>query len=390
MPARTPRKLSDVRGTPRSAFLSLWRTHRPSPAPRNPADFLREHVWPWIVHYVSVLLRPKRAFRVYPQPLRERPGMVRIPNACKIAVAADWGTGTESAYKVARQMRSHQPDVTIHLGDVYYSGTAEEFRDFFLGKDDWPRGRLRTFALNANHEMYSGGEGYFDLALDALGQAASYFCLENDHFRIAAIDTGYFARSVPLLELLLPGLIRLHPENMRWLSSVVFADPADRRPVILLSHHQWFSAFDTEYKRLGTQLAPYLDRVVLWLWGHEHRFAAYGPYGFPGFPRTRSRCIGHGGMPIELGSKPRRDRNLIFLDQRVACELDGDRIGHCGFALMEVADASLRMAYIDDDGQELFKEEWTARSDGVTGRVLYASKALTLAPSKSLDALVSS
>ena len=60
-------------------------------------------------------------------------------------------------------------------------------------------GRLGSegaFALNGNHEMYALGYGYFDHILPKLGvrgsprgQRASYFCLENDHWRIIALDT---------------------------------------------------------------------------------------------------------------------------------------------------------------------------------------------------------
>ena len=107
----------------------------------------------------------------------------------------------------------------------------------------------------------------------------------------------------------------------------MFADPGDRRPVILLSHYQWFSAFDSESRRVGSQLAPYLDRVLLWFWGHEHRFAGYAPFGFNG-RLMRARCIGHGGMPIELGKLPKRsDRPLVFTDERQADMLDGEPIG---------------------------------------------------------------
>ena len=89
------------------------------------------------------------------------------------------------------------------MGDVYYAGTVKEFRQYFLGSDDWPRRTVATYLLNAHHEMYSGGEGYFGVALSAISQETSYFCLENAHWQIVAVDTGYSARTFPLLELLL-------------------------------------------------------------------------------------------------------------------------------------------------------------------------------------------
>ena len=59
-----------------------------------------------------------------------------------------------------------KPDHTIHLGDIYYAGAENEVRNKFLAL--WPAGTspsAPSFALNGNHEMYSGGVGYFQIAL---------------------------------------------------------------------------------------------------------------------------------------------------------------------------------------------------------------------------------
>ena len=355
------RSSSEVRKTSRSAARSLWRTHREG------SGFLTKNLWAWLTHYLGLVLRPRRPFPTY--AATGRPGVFALPNECRLGLAGDWGTGTETAEKVARNMGGHEPQVTIHLGDVYYSGTTPEFTDYFL--PTWPRGALRTFLLNGNHEMYSGGEGYFGTALPRVKQETSYFCLENDHWRIIGLDTGYYARVFPLLELLLSGWIRLHDATREWLASVVFADPADKRPVILLSHHQWFSSFDTEYRHLGKDLAAYLPRVLLWFWGHEHRFAAYGPHGLDGYPKVRARCIGHGGMPVELKGLPKRDRNLLLYDNRQAGTVDGDPIGYCGYALLNLKGPELRVEYRDERDFLLFAEEWTQSSGGISGRVAH-------------------
>src|SRR6266850_3429228 len=320
-----PRRLTEVRGTPRSAAGSLWRSHRERRRSRSPLAFLTEHFWPWVKNYVAVMFRPRYPFPAYSEPASARPGVFTFQEKATVAMAGDWGTGTRSAFKVGEQIRSRHPDVTIHLGDVYYSGLEEEFEQYFLGQNDWPRGKSGTYLLNANHEMYSGGKGYFARALPSVGQKASYFALENRYWRIVAVDTGYFSRTFPILELLLSCLIRVHPDNLQWLKEVAFPDPTDRWPVIFLSHHQAFSAFDTEYRRVFSDLEPFLDRVLLWFWGHEHRFAAYAPHPSQGNIVVRARCIGHGGMPIELGAKPStNDRGLVCLDTREATWSQGD------------------------------------------------------------------
>jgi Calcineurin-like phosphoesterase len=363
------RSPEQVKGAPRSAPRSLWRTHR------EPAGFLMKSVREWAAHYFSVAFSHRHPFRTYAAPAATNPGIFELPGECAVALAGDWGTGTGPAEDVARRIQTHDPQVTIHLGDVYYSGTPSEFRDYFLSS--WPRGSLRTMLLNANHEMYSGGYGYFGLALPDVGQEASYFCLENDHWRIVGVDTGYFARHFPLLEFLLKGLTRLPDENVAWLEDVVFRNRSDRRPVILLSHHAWFSAFDTEYGGVGRSVSPFLDRVLLWLWAHEHRFAGYGRDRLGDDLPVRARCIGHGGMPIELKDRPKRKRNLVFYDARAVGRVKGDPVGACGYAVIEFAGPKLTIQYGDQFGATLLVEEWDRTSDGARGRIAQHSTNLT-------------
>jgi len=360
---------------------------------RSAAGLLTKQALLWAWNYLKVVFTPRARFRRYSADPSTRPGVYTLPDSCVVALAADWGTGTKSAYAVAQAIRDEHPDVTIHLGDVYYSGTEDEFRQYFLGPGRWPLGALKgasgsargAYTLNGNHEMYSGGAGYFRHALPALGQEASYLCLENADWRIVGLDTGYYAKSVPFLELIVD-FIRLHRASRRWLKQVVFANPADRRPVILLSHHQWFSAFDTEYPRVGRQLRPYLDRVLLWFWGHEHRFAGYAPFGLGG-AHVRARCIGHGGMPIELGAPIKRpDRPLVFSDERKARELDGEPIGYCGFVLLRFVGPELLVQYFDEAHTKLLEERWQSGPSGVVGSVTLHG-ALTL--HRTLNALVS-
>ncbi len=374
--ARRPER---VIGSRRSAILSLLDSQTESivPPPRNPLVLWSKAAGPWILNYLKVALSPRRRFKTYAALDYEKPGIYLVPNECNIALVSDWGSGTLSAYNVRDCILAQDPDVTIHLGDVYYSGTEREFGDYFLGNDDWPRGKLNSkdgatalpsYLLNGNHEMYSGGVGYFDFALPLLNQETSYFCLENRHWRIVGIDTGYYAKSIPLLELL-PYFIRLHRANRRWLRRVVFSDGNDKRPVILLSHHQWFSSFEKEYRRFGRQLRPSLDRILLWFWGHEHRFAGYAPFGF-GSSKIRARCIGHGGMPVEIEGKVKRpERPLVFVDERQSYSLEGRPIGYCGFALLRLKGSVLEIEYIDEWGTKLLAEQWQIKDGHPVGSV---------------------
>src|SRR5713101_5964631 len=112
----SPRPADEVRGTSRSAAGSLWRTYKE----RSGEGFLKRSLWPWITHYLSLMFTPRRPFPTYVGTT----GIFKVPNQCRVGLAGDWGTGTASAYRVAEEMKQQQPHVTIHLGDVYYSGTT--------------------------------------------------------------------------------------------------------------------------------------------------------------------------------------------------------------------------------------------------------------------------
>ena len=218
--------------------------------------------------------------------------------------------------------------------------------------------------------MYSGGHAYFHLIKKHFGQETSFFCLENEHWRVVAFDSGYSSRLIPVLELI-PWWIHLHDHNMKWLKQNILGTD-DPRPIVLLSHHQWFSSFDLKYNRFGRELGND-PRYLLWFWGHEHRLAAYGKHQtHPNGPPTRARCIGHGGMPIEDIQIPvKRERNLVAHDRRSSGNVDGTEVGYCGFAFLEFEDEALVISYRDETGMNLLTERWLRTEDGARGEVLH-------------------
>jgi Calcineurin-like phosphoesterase len=369
---RRQRQRDLVLDTPRSASGSLWRStkerlsRRPAEV-RDEVTFLTQSVISWGLNF---LLHATEGRAPFPTYAAGQSGIFAMPGVVKVGLAADWGTGTDSAYAVGDHLARERPDITIHMGDVYYSGDHQEFADYFLPLDCWPRGRLGTYALNGNHEMYSGGHAYFDFALPALGQSTSYFCLENAHWRIVAIDTGYDC-TTGLRFVLGQDHTTVHGEVLGWLERTVFADRQDRRPVILLSHHQWFSAFDRHgYPDIGRQLAPYLDRIALWFWGHEHRFAGYARVAPPGGAPIRARCIGHGGMPVEIGAPLTTvDPSFrpVFLDARQHDTVGEAAVGFCGYALLALDGPVLGIRYVDECGVLLLEETWTQGTQGLSG-----------------------
>jgi hypothetical protein len=57
----------------------------------------------------------------------------RLSENSLIALLADWGTGEDDAKGILKRIAARKPDVIIHLGDVYYSGTELEFQNYFYG-----------------------------------------------------------------------------------------------------------------------------------------------------------------------------------------------------------------------------------------------------------------
>ena len=219
----------------------------------------------------------------------------------RIALLSDWGTGTQEACAVAALLAQQRPDAVIHLGDIYFSGTAAECERHFLAPLRAVLPDTRLFTLCGNHDVYSGGAGYYGL-LRQIGQPASYFCLRSPDYswQILGADTGLNDRN-PFGEH--ASLTKLDEQEEAWHADKLRGFPGR---TILLSHHQPFSAF----AQIGPQaerspVNPWLmdaharlsraGRIDGWFWGHEHRLKLYAPYrGI-----AAGRNIGYGAIPVE-------------------------------------------------------------------------------------------
>lgn len=261
-----------------------------------------------------------------------------LQDNARIALVADWGTGTDHAERVMHQIAAVHPSHVIHLGDVYYSGTKREIETRFLRpiREFGPSAPCIYRALNSNHEMYSGGEGYFELTLPTFGQAASYFNLRGTNWQVIGLDSGHEDHG-------------LREPQEDWLRAQL--DGATGRRTVLLSHHQPFSAFDErpEGKKLGKKIAPFLPQIFGWIFGHEHRCIVYGPH-----LGIHARCIGHGAIPYRVPFGSPAGPPVVFADQRPDPH-DGS-IGIHGFALMELDGSTIRMQYIDEFGNTIHQE----------------------------------
>jgi Calcineurin-like phosphoesterase len=208
-----------------------------------------------------------------------------FPNEGRIALVGDWGTGLYGAPEIAKSIRndSNSFAMIIHLGDVYYSGTEKEVKERFL--DVWPtRSEAVDRAINSNHEMYSGGYAYYDQILPRFEQDGSYFACQNEHWTLVGLDVAYRDHAIDDVQ-------------VEWLKTIL-TNAGDRK-VILFSHHQLYSHFESQGLKLlshpGFGQILRSKRILAWYWGHEHRCSIFDEpdqnFGL------WARCIGHGGMP---------------------------------------------------------------------------------------------
>lgn len=296
-------------------------------------DFLFSYADPGWISVVAALLEkwltPDAKFRSH----EDVETGFTMPNQASVALFSDWGTGRPAADTVMSQITSRGPDLMVHLGDIYYSGQPEEARERFL--EHWPDTGAARFALNANHEMYSGGHGYFETVLPEMENQGSYFSIQNDHWRLIGLDSAYKDK-------------RLHGPQLQWLEKLV--EPNDGRRNILMSHHQAFSMFEeVDPDDLYRPVKPLIDRgkIHAWFWGHEHKNV-----GFLKYKGLVARCLGHGAIPYlppgsDFNEKTFPDLKVKFVNRR---RRPSTLQAVNGFAMLRFNGPDLEVDHIDEDG----------------------------------------
>lgn len=293
----------------------------------------------------------------------------------KIAVVGDWGTGPWTdgsvnypALEVINQVESLTPDYTIHLGDVYYAGTAgfldsdEELANFV---NNWPSGSQGSFMLNSNHEMYSGAQGFFGKGLKAAAFASqkntSYFAIQSEKWIIIALDTAYYDPS----PLFMNGALN----DANQINFIKSLDTANKT-VIVMTHHN-----PTNIEGTGTAQLPLWNQVLsalgrppdFWYWGHVHNAMVYSDSSFPAQNGVKARCVGHGAIPFGLAyglqnpdgtTKPSVEYYAHELLSSVYENTDAQQVSRVlnGFAMLTIGPDSIKEQFIDQTGAERWSQ----------------------------------
>jgi hypothetical protein len=262
-----------------------------------------------------------------------------FPDDATIAVIGDWGTGMNDALVLIQQIAANfQPDVLLHLGDIYYSGLPSECSAHFTSLIDqaWPDPARKplVFTLDGNHDRYGGASGGYYTLIAGLNKAAgkpqpnSYFALRNNFWQLVAMDTG-LNDSNPGAEA--GNVTSLVSQEVAWHLDKInnnganvdpTANPAGVRGTVLLSHHQLYSFTGLGKAANGAQMAvnpnlvsalsPVFNLIDVWLWGHEHNLCIFEPYSNgPGQPLPKGRCIGASAVPMYLSQRPVAPPDLV-------------------------------------------------------------------------------
>jgi Calcineurin-like phosphoesterase len=277
-----------------------------------------------------------------------------MPDDVTIAIAGDYGTGNFGAgdspsTKISKFISSLNPDYTIHLGDVYYAGTSGEEISKLTAL--WPRGSKGSFALNSNHEMYSGGDPYFNLAVggpvfNSLQSPYSFFALENANWIVVGLDSAYNA---DVLKLYMDGSLGNNAQ-IPFLKDLA----ARGKNVVVLTHHNGIPengvAANPPLKLFEEVTGAFVSKQLpkYWYWGHVHAGVAYKPMATQN--GMLCRCVGHSALPWGLSSDLQASSYVDWFETRSAKDPENSLRVLNGFVVLKLAGNSLTETFYDENG----------------------------------------
>jgi Calcineurin-like phosphoesterase len=319
-------------------------------------------------------------FEKSPYP-KDVPVVLPLDETAMIALLADWGGDNPAAKRVAAIVSRGGPKIAIHLGDIYYGGVRDEclafLRNWPLQADPKHPGTSippgSSFAMNGNHEMYSGGESFFKVVLPAFDQLQPFFCLEGEYWRIIGLDTAY-----------LDGRLKPSdpndPMNTQWNWLIGLLRDRPKRANIFLSHHQPVSAHTQEFHDSASLRADVEEllstegidpaSIFGWFFGHEHRCTVYSDTA----TSYNARLIGSGCIPHDIQREVICDPGctpFVWVSGRGE---DGTQSAISQYAELRFIRHQLLINYIDERGTSLGSEMWDAQKGRLNGTPFQADK----------------
>jgi hypothetical protein len=301
----------------------------------------------------------------------------------ELALFSDNANGLHASRSIAKQIVASGLPYAFHLGDVYYGGSQQEFKDYFEDPLSPMLERTEFFMIAGNHEMFAKGKYFQEFLLRKARQhekrqrqCGEMFRLRGPGFRILGIDTMFVGAD--------SGRFRLHDYAdagvLQVLSSWLAEDTSDFT-ILMTTNEAWDKGTRSVtplYESLRTTIA---GRVDMWFWGNVHYAALYEPWAFldAGSPTRHvvPCCIGHGGYPFytetTVGDLPEgvdcrwlEKKHRFWPDARIRPDVGAN--GWCRLKLTRVDqgwDVGLR--FIDWAGRDRLLASFT-RKDGQTIR----------------------
>lgn len=286
-------------------------------------------------------------------------------NEVTIAIVGDWGTGNwrDGNYKdpatlVAETIAGLSPDITIHLGDVYYSGLKHEETRNLL--PDFPTGNSSyNFTLNSNHEIYDGAEGYFEVALAnelfKYQQQKSYFAINFKNWVIIGLDSSFYDTSFMEMKGALTDGTNTYQQDF-----IKSLNISPDQQILLLTHHTGLNYDGTEINNpLVSQVYTALGNIYpdYWYYGHTHNGFVYNAKSAIGASQyqTRSktyprlRCVGHGSIPYGKADISSSNNGLDYYVQTPLPDPDKKQKLRVlnGFALLTLSQGNIQEQFYE-------------------------------------------
>ena len=169
----------------------------------------------------------------------------------RVGVLGDWGTGEPEALAVLEALMHFEARPDHPPGRYLLRGNSRRVPGQFPGPDPGRPPKVPAdvpvYSIPGNHDYHCGGGGFYAMVPqlnqgipNASVQVHSFLCLRNEHWQLECLDTGY--NDHDLLKAA-ADTTTLRPDEAAWHQKQL--SEAGPRQVILLSHHQLFSAFTT-------------------------------------------------------------------------------------------------------------------------------------------------
>ncbi len=256
--------------------------------------------------------------------------------AVRVLAFGDFGTGAPPQRQVAAAMlayhRQKQFDFAVTLGDNFYStgmAAPDDERWKTWWSDLYDPLKIPFYATLGNHDW---GQPNSPAAEIVFSQRSPSWRMPAAYYTFTAGDAQFFALDTDVIS----------EKQLLWLDGALKASTA--RWKIVYGHHPVYSEGAHEDNNVKiAQLLPVLRRggADIYLAGHDHDMQHLKPEG-----RLHFFVAGSGGQlrPIQPGP-----RSLFAMSAR-------------GFAVLEVQPSSLAVAFVDVQGQELYRYEIKSES----------------------------